>query len=136
MSLFDAIGISGSGIEAMQTWIDASSGNIANSQDAVKPGTPTYAAETPVFAPIPSQPTAGTGEGVEVSGVQLGNSTGLVSHEPNNPLADAKGNVSLPNISLSDQLVKVMEAQQSYSADSDALSKAVTAYKAGLAIGS
>ena len=136
MSLFEAIGISGSGVDAMQTWIDTSSGNIANSEDAATPGKPTYAAQTPTFSPLPASPGSGTGDGVKVTGISLGNTAGQIAHEPNNPLADSKGNVSLPNISMSDQLVQVMEAQQAYSADSSALTRAVTAYKAGLTIGS
>lgn len=136
MSLFEAIGITGSGIDAMQTWIDTSSGNIANSEDAVTAGSPTYAEQTPVFTPVPGQTGTGTGEGVEVSGVALGSSTGQLAHEPGNPIADTKGNVSLPNISLSDQLVQVMQAQQAYSADSSALARAVSAYQSGLTIGS
>lgn len=135
MSLFEAIGITGSGIDAMQTWIDTSSGNIANSEDAATPGSPTYAPQTPTFSPLPAQVGSSTGVGVQVSGIAMGSTAGQIAHEPGNPIADAQGNVSLPNISLSDQLVQVMQAQQAYSADTSALARAVTAYQAGLTIG-
>lgn len=136
MSLFDAINISGSGVSAMQTWIDTTSGNLANMNDAVPAGQPTYAEQTPVFSPIASSQASPTGEGVHVTDIALGSTQGLTSSQPSNPIASSQGLVSTPNISLSDQLVQLMEAQQSYSADSAALSKAVSAYHAGLTIGS
>jgi flagellar basal-body rod protein FlgC len=86
---------------------------------------------TPVSAAIPGQP----GEGVSTS-VELGSTTGIIAHEPNNPIADNQGNVKEPNISISDQLVGLIQAQDDYQANTDALSHAVAAYQAGLTIGS
>ncbi len=135
MSLFGPIDVSGTGVDAMQTWIDTSAGNIANANDAVPVGTPAYAAETPVFTPVgggvPGQP----GEGVATS-VVLGSSTGVVAYDPSSPVANPQGEVVLPDVSMSDQLVSLIEAQLGYQADTTAIARAVAAYNAGLTIGS
>lgn len=136
MSLFDALGISGSGIDAMQTWIDTSAGNLANVNDAVTPGKPTYAEQTPVFSELPAAPGEDSGNGVIVSSIALGGTAGQIEENSGSPAANAKGEVALPNISTADQIEQVLEAQQAYSADSSALNKAVAAYQSGLTIGS
>lgn len=139
MSMFAAIPISASGAEAMQTWIDTSAGNVANMNDVAAVGSKAYAAQTPILTPIaggvsPTGPVPG--EGVAVSRVALGTSKGVVTYDPTNPLANAQGDVVVPNISLADQMVGMIAAQESYSADTSMIVKAKTAYEAGLTIGS
>ncbi|MGH9088186.1 MAG: flagellar basal body rod protein FlgC [Acidimicrobiales bacterium] len=133
MSLFGVLPIAQSGADAMQTWIDTAAGNVANMNDAAAVGTPTYAQQTPVLTPGPA--SGGVGQGVRVAGVALGSTAGTVAHEPTSPLANAQGDVLLPQVSLSGQLVGMIEAQQSYQADTFSLARAQTAYTAGLAIG-
>lgn len=131
MSMFGALSISGSGAEAMQTWIDTSAGNIANMDDDVPVGTPAYGAQTPFLSAVPS---GGTGEGVEAR-VQVGTTAGVVTYQPTNPLADVQGDVVVPNVDLADQMVGMIEAQEGYQADTAMIQKAQTAYAAGLSIG-
>ena len=137
MSLFEALPIAGSGMDAMQTWIDTSAGNIANIGDAAPVGSRPYAAQTPVLAP--AGPTAvsglGPGEGVAVTGIALGTARGEVAYEPADPLANAAGDVVLPHVSLAAQMVDMIQAQESYQADTVALARAQSAYTAGLSIG-
>lgn len=133
MNLFGVLPIAQSGADAMQTWINTSAGNIANMNDAAPVGTPTYAQQTPVLAPAAT--ANGAGQGVRVAGIALGSTAGVVSHEPTSPLANAQGDVLLPQVSLSGQLVGMIEAQQSYQADTFAMARAQTAYTAGLTIG-
>lgn len=136
-SLFGALGIAGSGVDAMQTWIDTAGGNIANMDDTVATDEPTYAEQTPVLTPDPAPlGSSGTGEGVTVSSIALGDTTGQIEYDPENPLADAQGDVKVPDISMSDQLVGLIEAQNGYQADTAVLQRAQTAYEAGLNIGS
>lgn len=136
MSLFSALSISGSGIDAMQTWIDTSAGNVANMNDAVAVGTRAYAAQTPVLVPT-ATPAPGTAPaGVTVAGVALGTTTGVVTYEPTDPLANTRGDVVLPNVTLASQLVDLVQAQDTYQANTVVLSRAQAAYSAGLTIGS
>ncbi|HEY3942708.1 MAG TPA: flagellar basal body rod C-terminal domain-containing protein [Acidimicrobiales bacterium] len=138
MSLFGALPIAGSGIDAMQTWIDTTGGNLANIDDVAPTGSATYAAQTPILSAVdPGIPGAvAPGQGVAVSAIELGSTAGVVESDPQSPLADAQGDVRVPDISMSDQLVTLIEAQQGYQADTDVISQAKSAYQAGLTIGS
>jgi flagellar basal-body rod protein FlgC len=135
VSLFSAISTSNTGIDAMQTWIDTSGANIANANDAVATNQPAYAEQNPVFTPVGATVPGAPGSGVATT-VAEGSTAGVIANEPSNPLADRNGNVKLPNISISDQLVGLMQAQQGYQANTNALGRAVAAYQSGLTIGS
>jgi flagellar basal-body rod protein FlgC len=135
VSLFSAIDIAGTGVDAMQTWIDATGGNIANANDTVAPNKPTYAEETTVLSanasPIPGDP----GVGVQAT-VVLGSNAGVLAYDPSSPLANAQGLVREPNVSISNELVNLIQAQDGFQADTSVLQKAVAAYQSGLTIGS
>lgn len=134
-SLFSVLGIAGSGVDAMQTWIDATGGNIANANDVVPANQSTYAEETTVLAPSDPLLPGETGEGVSAS-VVLGSTAGTIAYEPDNPLADNQGEVRVADVSLSNELVNLIQAQDGYQADTSVLEKAVSAYQSGLTIGS
>ncbi|MGH9082508.1 MAG: flagellar basal body rod protein FlgC [Acidimicrobiales bacterium] len=149
MSMFGALPIAGSGAEAMQAWIDTSAGNVANMDDPAPVGTPTYGEQTPVLTPVGSAgapgvpgvpgaagPAQSAGTGVEVSRIVEGSTAGVVAYEPTNPLANGQGEVLLPNVSLGTQLVGMIQAQETYQADTVVMARAKDAYTAGLAIGS
>ena len=131
MSLFGAIDISATGVDAMQTWIDANAGNIANANDVSSPGTTPYEAQLVEFSPA-----SPTGESGVTVAVDEDDSPGIVAHEPGNPLADTNGDVVLPDIALGDQLVGLVQAEEGYQADTSAISRAITAYQQGMQIGS
>jgi flagellar basal-body rod protein FlgC len=73
--------------------------------------------------------------GVQVSGIVAGNATGRVVYEPNNPLADAQGNVRYPDIDLGDQMAQMIMAQRAYQADLAVVDRAHDAYSAAIQIG-
>ena len=133
MSLFGSINISGSGIDAAQTWINTTAGNLANANDAVPTSQGVYATQTPVFTPIgvPGQ----AGDGVSVSGIQLGSTAGVIEYQPNNPMADAKGEIRVANVDLGGQMVGLIQAQADYQANASALNHAKQAYTSALTIG-
>ncbi len=87
--LFGALPISQSGLDAMQTWIDTTGGNIANMNDQAPLTQGVYQQQTPVFAPITTP--AGQGEGVAVTGIALGPAAGEVVYDPTSPDANAQG---------------------------------------------
>lgn len=137
MSLFGALSITGSGVDAMQTWIDTSGGNIANANDVTSTNQPAYAAQTPVLMADPAaMGSDGVGQGVSVTAIALGSTAGVLEHQPGNPLADARGNVRIPDVSMAAQLVGLIEAQDGYQANTAAMQRAQAAYQAGLTIGS
>src|SRR5438093_953888 len=50
----------------------------------------------------------GTGQGVKVGGVELGSATGILTYDPQNPLADAQGYVRRPDIDMGDQMTQMI----------------------------
>ena len=134
MSLFGAIDISGSGINAAQTWINTSAGNIANANDTVATSTGVYREQTPVFSAIGQ--LGQVGDGVTVSNVSLGSSAGIIEYQPSNPQADKEGNVRVANVDLGEQMVNLITAQTDYQANANAIQHATQAYQSALTLGS
>lgn len=134
MTIFGALGISGSGIDAAQTWINTTAGNLANANDVVSTNSPAYATQTPFLVPqgVPGQ----VGSGVAVGGIQLGSSVGIIEYQPGNPLADSQGDVRAADVSTGAQMVGLIQAQSDYQANASAINHAKQAYQSALTIGS
>jgi flagellar basal-body rod protein FlgC len=133
VNLFSSIDISRTGVDAMQTWIDTSAGNIANANDATATANGTYADQQAIFTPVGTPGDAGAGVAVSISGT---NTAGTVVPDPSNPQKNGAGEVRMPAVSVSDELVSLMRAQYGYQANTSAISRAKAAYQAALAIGS
>lgn len=133
-AIFSALGIAGSGLDAMQVWLNTSGGNVANANDTAPTSKGTYAPETTVLTPSSGAPGS-DGLGVSAS-VALGSNAGQIVYDPSSPLADAKGNIRMTSVSLSHELVNLIQAQEGYQADTSTLQKAIAAYQSGLTIGS
>lgn len=139
MSVFSALAISGSGADAMQTWLDTSAGNVANMNDATTVGSRAYGTQTPVLVPVPGTPSptgAAPGDGVAVSKIAIGTTKGVIAYEPTSPLANTKGEVELPNVSIGTQMTDMISAQENYQADTVMMQRAIQAYNSALTIGS
>lgn len=136
MSLFDPLSISGTGMSTYQTWLDALGGNIANMNDTASTKSPVFQPQYVVAAPAgPVAGGNGVGQGVRVAGIALGPSTGELVYQPSNPLANAKGYVRQPLMSLGSQMVSLVMAQNGFQASVSAFNQARTAYLAALSIG-
>ena len=125
----DAIGIAGTGLTLHRKWLDAVADNIAN-VNTVKP--------TDGKAFQARYIVAQEGEGVTgayVSGTALGSETGILTYDPSNPMADAKGYVRRPDIDLGEQMGELIMAQRGYQANAAVVDRAKTSYEAALQIG-
>jgi flagellar basal-body rod protein FlgC len=93
----------------------------------------TYGAQTPVF--VPDSAFGQIGQGVTVTNIEEGDTTGIVESDPSSPLADAQGNVRVPDVQLGTQMVDMIQAQTDYQANAAALGDAKTAYQSALTLG-
>ena len=125
----DAIGIAGSGLTLHRKWRDAVADNIAN----VNTVTPT---DGDAFQARYIVAQAGQGTtGAYVAGTALGDAEGILTFDPNNPLADEAGYVRRPDIDLAEQMGALIMAQRGYQANAAVVDRAKTSYEAALQIG-
>ena len=130
--MFEAIGISGTGMHVHQAWMDAISDNIANVNTVRPTSESAFQAHYVVAQSIED---GGTGQGVAVGGVKLGNANGKVVYQPDNPLADAAGYVRLPDIDLGEQMTTMVMAQRGYQANISNLDRVKETYQAAIQMG-
>ena len=135
MTMFGAINTAGNGMSVYRTWLDAVSDNISNINDAV-PGDQAAFQERFINATEATDGTnGGIGNGPVVTGVQYGDPTGRLVHDPTNPLADANGDVRYPDIDLGQQMTYMIMAQRGYEANIAVVDRAKEAYQAALELG-
>jgi flagellar basal-body rod protein FlgC len=135
MSMFDAMNTSGSSLHVYRTWLDAISDNIANIDTARPTNQPAFQERMVVATSVPSTDGSGIGHGAAVAGVTFGSPAGRVVNDPSNPLADAQGNVRMPDIDLGEQMVHMMVAERGYQANLATISRAQESYQAALELG-
>ena len=132
MALFDALNIAGSGMLAHRKWLDAVSDNISNINTASRTSEDAFKQRYVDVQAV----NYGQGDGgVQVAGVEFGSGEGKTVYEPDNPLADADGNVKYPDIDLGDQMTELMMAQRGYQANVQVIERAKDAYQAALQLG-
>jgi flagellar basal-body rod protein FlgC len=132
MSLFSAFGIAGSGVTVHRKWMDAIADNIANVNTVRSTSEEAFRARFVVARAV--NYGEGTG-GVEVAGTLQGSAEGRLAYDPQHPLADADGNVRLPDIDLASQMTQLIMAQRGYQASLAVVDRARDAYSAAIQIG-
>jgi flagellar basal-body rod protein FlgC len=129
MSIFNAIGVAGSGVTVYRKWLDAVSDNISNIDNVSRTSDKAFQARY-----VEAQ-EASDGNGAQVGGIKLGNPQGILTYEPDNPLADNKGYVRRPDIDLGDQMSQMMMAQRAYQANLSVVDRAKECYSAAINLG-
>ena len=129
MSTFNAIGVAGTGVTVYRKWLDAVSDNIANIDNVTRTSEDAFQARYVVAQ------EAQDGNGAQVGGVAYGSAEGVLSYEPDNPLADAEGYVRRPDIDMGSQMAQMMMAQRSYQANLSVVDRARESYSAAIQLG-
>lgn len=115
--MFQILDTGASGLQAQRTRLDTIAENIANVNTTKGP----HGEHTPFrrrmveFAP--GQAGDKTRAGVHVRSVRQDPSPLAQRYEPNNPAADADGNVSYPNIDTTVEFVNALDASRAYEAN-------------------
>src|SRR5436189_4739204 len=112
--MFDALGVSGSGMELHKTWMDAISDNVSNINTARRTSETAFQSR---YVVAQAQEDGGAGNGVAVAGGALSGPDGKIVHDPTHPLADENGNVRLPDVDLGEQLTSMIMPQRGYQAN-------------------
>ena len=133
MTTFGSLPVSGSALRVFRTWMDAVSDNVANIATARPTNEDAYRARFVVATAV--EGNNGTGAGVAVSGIELGNAEGRLVFEPSNPMADENGMVRYPDVDLGDQMTQLLVAQRGYQANLAVVDRVKDAYLQALQIG-
>jgi flagellar basal-body rod protein FlgC len=129
MSTFNAIGVAASGVTVYRKWLDAVSDNIANMDNVSRTSENAFQARYIVAR------EAQDGNGAEVAGVAYGKAEGILTYEPDNPLADTEGYVRRPDIDMGGQMAQMIMAQRSYQANLSVVDRARESYQAAIQLG-
>jgi flagellar basal-body rod protein FlgC len=129
MSTFNAIGVAGTGVTVYRKWLDAVSDNIANIDNVSRTSDKAFQARYVIAQ------EAADGNGAQVGGVALGNANGIVTYDPDNPLADSRGYIRRPDVDLGDQMAQMMMAQRAYQANLAVVDRAKESYTAAINLG-
>ncbi len=129
MSTFNAIGVASTGVTVYRKWLDAVSDNIANMDNVSRTSDKAFQARYVIAQ------QAADGNGAEVGGVAFGSAKGIVTYDPENPLADGQGYVRRPDIDLGGQMAQMMMAQRAYQANLAVVDRAKESYTAAINLG-
>jgi flagellar basal-body rod protein FlgC len=121
MSLFNVFQIASSALTAQSERLNVTASNLANADSATGPdGTP-YRAKQVVFQ---AQPAENGLASVKVAGVVEDPSAPRRVYDPKHPAADGQGYVTMPNVSVVDEMVNMLSASRSYQSSVEVMTTA------------
>lgn len=115
MSLFNVFNVAGSAMTAQSQRLNVVASNLANADSATSSTGQPYRAKQVVFSTMPLE--GGAASGVRVTGVIEDPSPMKQVYDPKHPLADPQGYVTMPNVSVVEEMVNMISASRSYQSD-------------------
>ena len=128
MGAFDMLRIANTSLGFHQTWLDALANNIANINTATRTDENAFQAQMVIAKSRPDG-------GVDVAGIAVSDPQGRVVNDPENALADADGNIRLPEVDLASQMSQLVMAQRGFQASVQVTKDAQDTYSSALQIG-
>ena len=122
MGMFSTFHIAGSALSAQSMRLNAVASNLANADSVVGADGKPYRAKQVVFEATPINGEAG--QGVRVKQLVEDASPGRMVYDPRNPAADDKGYVTMPNVSVVDEMVNMISASRSYQTNAEVMNTA------------
>ena len=132
-SLLKIFDVAASAMTAQSQRLNAVASNLANADSATGPDGKAYKAKQVVF----STQSMGSAEnaGVRVTGVIEDPSPMKRVFEPNHPMADATGYVTMPNVNVVEEMVNMISASRAYQNNVETMNTAKTLLAKTLTIG-
>ena len=130
MSLFTAISVSASGMEAQRSRAEIITENLANADTTRTPEGGPYKRKDTVFATAPVASSfsdllsaaSGRNDGVAVSDITIDDRDPERRYMSGHPDADAEGYVAFPRVDPAEEMVDLMSASRGYQANVAAIS--------------
>ena len=125
MSLFNVFDIASSALTAQSERLNTTASNIANADSVAGPDGKPYKARQVVFQAVAAPDLqSNTAAKVRVAAVVEDNQPGRQVFDPKHPLADAQGYVTMPNVSVVDEMVNMLSASRSYQSSVEVMNTA------------
>lgn len=127
MAFRDIAAIAGSAMTAQTVRLNTVASNLANAQSAATTEEATYHARKPVFASVFEREAFSdtTGHGARVRVLDVVQSTEPLRkvYEPDNPLANEKGEVFYPNVNSVAEMTDMMSASRAFETNVEVLGR-------------
>lgn len=134
MATFGTMDVGRTGLGFSQYWMDNLSHNIANANTVREPDEEPFRARMVVAQALGSE-IVESGSGVAVRDVVEDGAEAPMTYDPNHPMADEDGYVTLPVVDLAGQMHDLIVANRSYQAGARSVQTAHEAYQSALRIG-
>ena len=132
-SLLKVFDVAASAMTAQSQRLNVVASNLANADSASGPDGKAYKAKQVVFS---TQNMGGAeNSGVRVTGVIEDPSPMRRLFEPNHPMADETGYVTMPNVNVVEEMVNMISASRAYQNNVEAMNTAKTLLAKTLTIG-
>lgn len=136
MSLFNIFSIAGSGLAAQSQRLNTVASNLANVDSAAGPDGKVYSSRQVVFQTVSVSGNDPKVQGVRVSSVVENAAPPRRIHDPKHPMADKDGYISLPNVSVVDEMVNMIAASRAYQNNVEVMNTAKSMLAKTLTLGS
>ena len=132
-SLFNVFNISGSAMNAQSQRLNVVASNLANVDSATSANGTPYKAKQVVFSAIP----AGSDHvnAVKVDKIIEDQTPAKMIHDPHNPLANADGFVSMPNVNVTQEMVNMNSTSRAYQNNVETMNAAKSMLQKTLTLG-
>jgi flagellar basal-body rod protein FlgC len=134
MSLFKVFNVAGSAVSAQSQRLNVVASNLANAESVAGPDGQPYKARQVVFQTLPQDGDA-TSVGVRVARVIEDEAAPRRIHDPQHPLADENGYVTMPNVNVVEEMVNMISASRSYQTNVEVMNTAKTLLQKTLQLG-
>lgn len=116
MSLFNAMNIAGTALDAQTVRLSTIASNMANAHTVASTPEEAYRAKVPVFQAVLEQSLNGDAAemGVRVDRVVSTEAEPHQEYDPNHPMADENGFIYRPNIDTTTEMANMMQASRSF----------------------
>ena len=132
-SLFNVFDISGSAMSAQSLRMNTVASNLANADSATSANGQPYQSKQVVF----NSTSFGSpfSSGVAVQKVVEDNSAPRMVHNPESPLADENGFVTMPNVNLTQEMVNMISTSRAYQTNVETMNAAKAMLQKTLTLG-
>lgn len=132
MSMLNVFNIAGSALNAQSLRLNTTASNLANADSVAGPDGKPYKARQVVFQAVPM---GANGQGVQVQQVVESAAPMRMVYDPQNPAADDKGYVAMPNVDVVEEMVNMISASRAYQTNAEVMNTAKTLMQRTLTIG-